>query len=603
MRNIDKKTELQLLALSLSLGTTVFFFSPFELLINNQAEFIVDPKHIVIALLLSAIAAVAAGILVLNLVLIISKTAYRIVASLLFGLLLGGYVQMLFFNGKMTFLNNVEGANAADNPLFDSINFVIFLLLFLTPAIITVFRLRDEKKQKVAPAPPRVILLVSAAIFLMQLTGAVTSALTHRWLKGDTEYPNALSYFSYEGVTNLSREDNIIVFLVDRFAGKYMDSALACYPEVSDVLSGFTYYRDCVSCYPCTFPSVPQLVTGVEYGRETWVDYLTRAWSGDNLLQTLRDNGYSVNVSLDGSTTFVGMRDVAAYADNVVVPTPGKDGDSDLYRMNYLGKGGIVPVFLNYSMAKLVPTYFKDMFLRNVGMTPTERFVVFADSLIERQPSAVSNTSDLAFLRYLTEAGVRADNPKKAFVFVHLNGVHNPKPVMADLAPDRGAAATDLSTATARGAIELLGTCFAQMKALGIYDSSTVIVLADHGSQGLDIERMRRENSTAGGVSGYISTLLIKPKNAPDAPLIINEEAQLSNQFIPATVLEAAGIDHAKYGVSVQDVLRDKLSPERRLRLVMFTGFFIPTVPDEYGVFYINGPAHDDNSWTLGDAP
>lgn len=600
-RRIDKKSELLILVLSLSLGATVFFFSPFELLVNNQGEFFVRPGKIVFALFVATVIVIAGAVALLNVILIISKPVFQIVTALLFGFLLSGYIQMLFFNGRMKFLNAEEPVVTSDVSLFDIVNILIFVIVLLTPVVLAIMNLREEKRKKESSKLlSSTILIVSGAIFLMQLAGASSSALTHTWKTEDSGYPTELSYFSYKGTTSLSREENIIVFLVDRFAGKWMDATLEAYPETKDILQGFTYYRDCVSCYPCTFPSVPQMVTGCEYEKQTWVDYLTKAWNEDNLLGKLKSNGYSVNLALDSSTTYVSMRDVAMYADNVVVPSA-EDvyGENKLYRINYTGKGGILSIFLKYSMAKLVPQGFKDYFLLSVGASPTDRFVLIDDSVIDRQPPVVSNNSDLAFADYLDNFGLNADNAKKTYVFIHLNGVHNPKQFLADFAPDKGAAAPDLSTATARGVLAILDNYFCKLRELGIYDKSTIIVLADHGSQGLDLDKLKSENPPKGMVSGYISTMLIKPKDAPLEPLIVDNTAQVSNQYIPATILESAGIEHSNYGISIQDVLREKLTPERTLRLVMFEGFFAPTAPSEPGIFRINGSTFDDGNWVF----
>lgn len=604
MKNFTRKNEFQIVALSLSLGATVCFFSPFELLVSNQSEFLINPKNIMLSLLLTALAAIAGCILLFNLLLLISEKLYRLVRSLLFGFLISGYIQMLFYNGRMTLLNKDDPIKT-ETSLYGTVNYIIYALFLLLPLIITVLHILDERKQKPTPEVfSKIITLVAAAIFLMQGVGALSSALTCKWIEPDDEYPNELTYFSYEGVTNLSSDENVIVFLVDRFAGMWMDTALECYPELNDSLTGFTYYRDCVSCYLNTFPSVAQAVTGRQYTGQTWKEYLDDAWSGDNVLKVLKDNGYSVNLSIDSSTTYATMKSVASYADNIVKPdADNKDHDSDLCRINYLGDGGVVPVFLKYSMAKLVPYYVKYNFLVSIGTDPTARFMEFREERIERQPTLISNDSDMAFLNYVNTIGLRADNTKKNYIFVHLNGVHNPRQFYADLAPDHGAAAPNLTIGTARGVFTLLNSYFDKMKKLGVYDNSTIIIMADHGNQNLNIPELRSKGSVEGSVSGLITTLLYKPKNAPSVPLQTDDAAQLSNQYIPSTVLNAAGIDHSAYGTSFQDILAGGTAPERCLRIYEFYGFFSTAVPDNLGDLLINGSSHDDSNWRLTDAP
>ncbi|MBR5712410.1 MAG: sulfatase-like hydrolase/transferase [Lachnospiraceae bacterium] len=588
--------EIQILALSVSLGLTIFFFSPYELLRCNQPEFLLYPQDIIPALAISAVVGVLAFILVLNILMLINTSLFRLVRSLLFGFLVGCYVQLLFYNGRMTLLNEEADTfiSVDETSPYSIVNFIIMLVLYFAPVVITAIQIDNEKKgKKLLPLNPMVIAAVSGAILLMQTAGAVQVSMQYKLLERDTAYPKHLTYFSYEGVSSLSKESNIMLFVVDRLDGDWFDRTLAAYPELNETLDGFTLYRDNVSRYSVTFPSVPHMLTGRAFNDQSWEDFLSDAWSGTNLLSRLSDNGYSVNLCMDSNTTYLSANAVSRYADNIVSPTDEDVEKGELYSINYIGKDGVIPIFLRYSLAKLMPYYYKSLFLIGVGTNPAEEFVVFTENHPERQPNPTSTSSDLAYYNYLTKVGISTNSTKKVFTFVHLDGPHDPDDSVAALVHDKGAAAPDLTIATARGSFEIIGEVIRQLKETGVYDNTTIIIVGDHGRKP---EYMYFTGLLDDKTVPILTALLIKPANAAHAPLTIDNTSPTSNEYIPATILQYAGIDSNEYGISVQDLVEQGLHPDRLLGFLHFNGFFnSQPVAFEYK---ISGPARDIASWT-----
>ena len=592
MKRINRSGFLQCLLLGATFGLTICFFSPYEIVRTNQSEFLIESGQIVKALLLTSIIAVILTSLVLLVLYALNKVIFRLVRSLIAGFILCGYIQMLFYNGKMQPFNNINPSTAVQEfSLFSIINLVIMAILFFGPVIVTAYVIDKEKKDgRTRTAPSKVLTYLVAVVLAMQTAGALQNTFGIKTIEYDNEYPKILSYLSYDGVTTLSKDNNVIVFLVDRLDGDWLNTTLECYPELYQELEGFTFYRDNISCYSLTFPSAPQLVTGKEFTGVTWSDYLTYAWSGTNYLSVLRNGGYSTNLILDENTTYINLKDVAQYADNVYKPTRQEIQNADsLYRINYINSGGIVPVFLRLSMARLVPYICKEAFTADLHGNPSERFVEILKESKDRHLGPVVNQTDDNFYSYLLDVGVNSTSDRATFAFIHLNGSHNPDETTAKRAPDGGAAAPNETIATTRGAFVILGEYFKQMKQLGVFDNSTIIVLGDHGRQPYEILDEKKIDSP------IVTGLLVKPRNEGRNKLVVDSETQLSNEYIPATILEAAGLDHSAYGVSIQDIVKDRLSLERTIRFYYFYGYFNPYI--QVCTYRINGNGRDFSNW------
>ena len=132
-----------------------------------------------------------------------------------------------------------------------------------------------------------------------------------------------------------------------------------------------------------------------------------------------------------------------------------------------------------------------------------------------------------------------------------------------------------------RGCFAILDIYFEKMKEIGIYDNSTIILLGDHGADG--------KTSTS---------LLLKPKGATGS-LQIDTEAELSDIYFGASILEAAGIPHDEFGISYFDIIGG-LSPVPRI-LYEYCGRTDykkgGRTIDLYAIYEVTGNANDADNW------
>ena len=573
----NKKNELPIIILSIAFSFTLFFFSPIDIFLGNQREFVVTFGRVAVPMLLTALVFAADLCLVLNILLMIHEKLCKLVSSALFGLLLAGYTQSLLLNSKMAAVTG-DNSSYKDNDKSVILNLVLFICIAALPVILTVISWFAKNAKLFTFSKGRIIPYISGLIFLMQLAGTGSSIASADFSKYKKQYT---SYLSYEQTMDLSKDGNIVVFLVDRLDSLWMDRVIKEYPDVKDEFDGFTFYQNNVSHNTNTFPSIPQMLTHKHYEGNDWIDYVGEAWDGDTVPKNLKENGYDVNLLIDNLTTYGSVAQLEDQCDNI------SHCDPDDVEFNYLGGKGIIPAMTQLSLSKLSPYMWKNEFINGFGANLSADFVRTKSDMDDMLPMAVGLESDLKYYDYITSHEFTADSPNKTFSYIHLNGAHDSEQELADLYDstiplDRWV--------TTRGDFEILFYYFDQMKKLGIYDNSTIVVLGDHGRAPSEIEVDGKE-----GLDSAITTaLLVKPANAESGQLKYDRYSEQSLDFFPASILEYAGIDHEKFGISFNDVAEKELHPDRWLQTFKFAGYG-KTV---YKTLYkITGDARDFNNW------
>lgn len=575
------KNKLLILTLSIALGFTVFFFSPMDIFIGNQREFVVEFKNAALPMLGASAAAslFAAGLLVLFL--LIWEPLFAVFSRLLFGLLLAMYFQSLFLNSRMASITG-DDVSYTDNMTSAIVNLVVFCVIMLLPLILHILA-RIMKNNKVLNCGKGMIVpYISGLIFVMQLVGTGSSILSTDFGKYKKMYTK---YLAIEPTLSLSKDENIVVFLTDRLDSLWMDEVLERYPEMSKKLEGFTFYQNNISHNTNTFPSVPQMLTHNYYKGEEWADYTSRSWDGDTVPKLLSENGYDVNLLIDNLTTYSSLAQLDGQCDNI------SECDPDNIKINYIGAGGIIPTMSCLSFSKLSPYILKSEFTRGMGSNLSQNFVKYIDESPDHMPMSVGVDSDLKYYDYLKEHGLDADNEDKTFSFVHLNCSHgNSFELMALY---NRLDNLDIYSTT-RGGFQIIFKYIEELKRLGIYDNTTIIILGDHGRAPVEIE----VDDEPGLTSAITTALLVKPKNAPAEKLKFDRDSELSNDFFPASILEYAGIDHEDFGYSYNDVIEGELHPDRYMQTFDWHGFGKVV----YKAYYkVTGDARDFDNWEVLD--
>ncbi|MBR5405557.1 MAG: hypothetical protein IK107_04610 [Oscillospiraceae bacterium] len=582
-KRLTRHRELTILLSSLVCSFTVCFFSPVDLFLGNQREFTVGPQHIILPLLLVALLSAAGAFLLFNLFLLISRRFWRGMECLVFGALLAMYLQMLLMNGRMREFTG-DGVSY-DDPVFLTANMLIEYAIVLIPTIVYLLSEFKPEQPVLKAIRSHAIIYISGALLIMQAVGTGSIVAQHGIRKVDsTQY---VRYLSYEPVTKLSSENNVVVFLTDRLDSLWMDETLGWYPSLYKTLDGFTFYQNNIANFTNTFPSVPNMLTTAPFRNETAQKYLTQAWAGNTLTRRLHDNGVLVNLLVDGATTYTKFYDLDGQCDNLIYdPTIP-------YEVNYVGYSGIIPTMLRFSLDKLTPYCIKEQLALRVTSDFSNSFITISGDLPDAQPWGVGTESDLRFNDFLRTHKVTAGSDKPTFSFIHLNFAHDTSLELQSLCPETRDLTYGNSNATVRGAFTILEQYFDQMKEAGVWDCSTVIILGDHGHVPVELECDHQERLD----SPIVTALLIKPRNAPAEPMQRDLHTELANNYFASSVLEYAGVDRTGFGPSFDDIINGMTPPPRYMQTSQTTG------GNGYGdasLFYeVTGNARDLANWKI----
>jgi hypothetical protein len=563
--------------LGFSVSIAVFILSPLYVISASRSDFPVKTSELLLPMF---IACLADGLLLSGVLLLLKRFAQRaagIVSRLLAGLLIAFFVQAVFFNSDSTVLTGYR-ASYADPGVTVFGNMAVYLLIVLLPELLHIISVKSGHFKK---ADKYSVLCIAAAALSVQTVWTAVKASRTDLSSYDSNY---YGYLSYENAMSLSEKENIVVILSDRLDSYYMDDMLEKYPDIAEKFDGFTFYQNNVSHSTNTFPSVAQMLTGKLYDGGEWQEYMHNAWDGRAIPVVLKNNGYDVNIIPDGVTTIGSLRDMDGIFDNISYY------DSDSSGVSYLGKYGVVQALAKLSLSRMFPHMLKGVAEGGLGSN-IGRFMILPDEEPEdKVRPAMKPETDIRFYDYLRKHGLRADNPDKTFTFIHLSGSHSLSSDLAELyEPVEGE--PDVYQTT-RGDFEIIFSYFDQLKKLGIYDNTTIIVLGDHG---------RPPNETDGVFSlklksEIVTALLIKPAGAESAPIAFDRYSELSNDYFGASVLEYAGISHDDYGYSYNDIISNELHTDRYLQSVKFINYGSLKYTARYK---ITGDARDFDNWEI----
>lgn len=491
----------------------------------------------------------------------------------LWGVYVISYIQTLFLNGGMTL---ITGDKAEYNGQI--INILLWVIVSLLPLCLwIVFKIKNK-----AFHYEKALIFTAFLISGMQIAGLVSSAVFADLPIGFDENTDE-KFFSYESAIHFSPVENICVFLLDRLDVTYMTEVLETYPELYKQLSGFTLYQNNIAEFTGTFPSVTTILTQ-HYYREglTFDEYWEEAWAQHTVIDTLKENGFITNLFIDILSTYGDVKQIQGRTDNL------KSVEIRIYMKGMLDAAG------RLSLGRLSPYYLKNFFLGPIDSAFGNNFFRMNNdgSHVVQRPG-INVTSDLDFYEFILQNDFSVDSEKKVFNFIHLNCSH----ADWDKAVTTGGYHFDAKSGiikhggnyidSTRACFEILNSYFEQMRNIGVYDNSTIILLADHGATNPYSEK-----------KAVTTCLFIKPQGGHES-LTINTEAELSNQYFGASILEAAQLSLSDLSVSFFDVIGGAPPPIRSF--YSYSSWWGAREGAQMiklnGIYEINGDASDFENW------
>jgi hypothetical protein len=452
---------------------------------------------------------------------------------LLFGCMLAAYIQSLFLNGNMVMIGESTAPHNALSFLNIS-NLLTWLIIAAAPLILwLVFRKNKDLEIDTT------LVIITAVILCLQIGTTTVGAINtprHEGL-GDSSM-----HLVYEPVLDLSSEENIIVFLIDSFNTSTLIDLLEEYPELNYQLDGFTLYKNNIPNYIKTFPAITTMLTQHYYEENTdFLDFFEEAWSREGFLDTLRASGFRINLILDEPATYGNIENLVGNADNLV---------DDMTYIN------IFPVNIFLSSSRLsggvfAPYLLKEPFLRGFPADFGNTFAEVISYDYTVVPPQIGDVSDLLFYDLINQNALSVNDDSSVFNFIYLIGGHITSRLGYYAAEDRIYRRDDNNHhAATRASLHIMNTFINQLREAGVFDNTTIIILSDH------VDEHGPRNAT--------TALLIKPKGA-SGRLQFNYDAELSNKYFGASVLQIAGLPHEHLGLSYFDIIGGAPPPPRFL--------------------------------------
>ncbi|OUO90680.1 hypothetical protein B5F40_05690 [Gordonibacter sp. An230] len=494
---------LGMLAPLLLAALTVCVSTPLEIVAKNPNEFLFLPTDALPVLAAFALTVSVALSLALSL---LRGKAYWIALAIVSSAILSSYFAMSQL-GFLAFPSRGE-MDFSDYPW---LLFVFDASLYLAPfALLLLFFLRF--RSKFAP----ITTLTAFALVLAQTVGLAGTLVSLPEAGSSSERP----YLTTDGLYTLSGEGDIVVFVLDMFDDNILDNAYdqALAPETLAEFSGFTRFDNVSQLASHTRTAIPSLLMGrpfLDLDSQSWsYQQISENFAQRNLLDELQEQGFSTGVYSASLQTH--LESIGSKADNLR-PVNEQEVSVDW--------AGTVRSLTNLGLYRVLPLAFKSSLYEQTYADEVNRSVLHGST-------GPYLTDDYAYYRTLQETGLSLDAEKKSFRFIHLHGAH--WPYHLDKAAQRTDDETDEPT-QALGSLEIVSEYLRQLKELGAYDSTTIIVTADHGLVSDVLPPNERPNPA-------VPILLAKPATAGSehSPLATSSDP-VSHQDISATILEAAG--------------------------------------------------------------
>lgn len=553
---------------SLLAGFTVPFVllicATFSVYFSNSAEFTFTlgdfaPAFIFISLGIFAVITIS--------LLLTKGTLRHSIFTLCAFLVTAAFIQSLVTN--MTF-QGMPGDGNVEYPSTGKIiiNFTVWVLLC---SVFLWFGLLSKKAETGRSVMSFLLILV----LVMQTVSLVPAAITYANEKAEQEgghqAENKSVYLTTDGMFELSSKDNIVVIILDRFDDRYFKEILNSDSEYLDSLDGFTYYEDNISKYPRTYPAVTSMLTGMENDYSgTRTQYFEKAYTTSTFLPDLKANNYEINLYIP---SYYAYDDAGVFGD-LVANTSAAEGHT------ISSKGELVSKLFELSSYFWAPEIFKS---NNIGSSSFGEIVTLDGAAPKYE---MTESSDPEVYKTFTQSGLTTQNKKNTFSFLHLRGCHSPYAMDENCNLVEKSSVTSLQQTT--GCFKFISEYIEQMKKLGIYKDSTIIITGDHAALDSDSKEYANENLTG---------LLVK-KSGDSGTELKMSSAQVSQDNFLAAIVKSAGIKTSTdYGQAYDEVPEGE-TMTRTHYFQLYTG---SDRKDENLTYTITGKGSDFANWDITD--
>ena len=365
----------------------------------------------------------------------------------------------------------------------------------------------------------------------LMLTTDIFMSHENRVLSND-EMADGKTVLSYKNLANVGSSRNVVYFVIDRFDYRFYLDAMEKCPEIFEELDGFTCYEDALALYPRTYPAVPYLITGVEQDfsmpREDYFDY---AYENSEFLKKLSENGYKINIYSDIFYSYESAEELTFIANTSV--------ESAEYEIN--DGAGLGMKLALVSLYRYLPYLAKPLITVGTGSFSSH---VSYDSEFPRYTTDMRN-----LWLALTEDSMELADYDKSFSFIHFSGTHTP--YLYDESFNKAVGSVSTLSAT-KQSFKIINRYLSEMKRLGVYEDSTVIITGDHASIGSDSDTPMNPHTVP---------ILFKPSGSSDG--FEKSAAPAAHENIIPSILKSEGMSPEGLASALGDIPENAQIPRR----------------------------------------
>lgn len=513
------------------LAFMLLIFGPAEIFFANVAEFkFVYGEFAGRMALMAAVVSLIGAVIVACL----PKIVRNVVLSLVFGVSIAGYAQVMFINEGLDLLGmNPEGYQVVTGQAV--VNAIIWLVLIALVIILAIWKANIWKS---VVAYGSVFLILIQAVALFSLAFSAEEGAYTRENEGDW-------YISGEDQYKVSANENIIVIVLDYFSNQYLEPTLAVYPDALDCLKDFTYYNNTDCAYFGTYPSLAHFLSGNEPVPQISInDWTKNIWASEKtqgFYQALRDQNYVSNIYTPDKSMLCGMNSVEVL-------------EGTFSNITNEGQDLVVNFdLLTQTMTKMSCYRFFPYALKPYAYTGVDEY---ADVVVPRENRIRHNNHE--FYEGLKQFGLSVDEESNYYIIQHLMGPH-----VYETSADGNHKGDSTKEETIKGCMVIVEAYLNQLKELGVYDNATIIVTSDHGAP--------RDSQ--------VVFFMKNPGETHDEMPV--SSAPISLTDYQATIAQAAGINQIPYGLAVSDIPEDM--ERERIAWVRMWDDSLPAVPKYTG--------------------
>ena len=527
---------------------SIFLFIPYEIYMGNASEFNFDLREFIAPILVAGIVFVLLFIIHL----LLKGKVFEIFTSIVFSLTISCYIQSMILNGMLQKLDGTQN-------VFDRKEKIINLLIWIIIFLINIVGVYYKKK-----IWGDIYKWGGIIIFGAQIVALMTLLLTYQAPKRELR-------ITTRGLYEISKDNNVIIFCLDKFDQKYVESTLEKFPYALNGLEGFTYYPNATGKYCYTHISVPYLLTGnwiPEYD-PTYEQHCKR-FDESEYFNCITDN--VGNIGIYTSEYCLWGENARAKVDNCMI-------------LEYVVKQSQMSKACIYSALYRASPFAMKHFFEYSAEDFNKAIVVVGE---DKEFNNVGHKIDAEIIEHLKSEGltVNKEYGDSAFRFIHLNGTHLPYEL------NEHGEYSDVETSVeqcAVGEFKLIEAYCDELERLGLFEKATIIITADHGlGYVLQVDSPEERNANP--------ILFYKPAGIGREEEIKTSLAPTGHDDIFKTVLDAYGMASSEYEYSIDEITEEM----DRIRYFYWC-WQDPEITDYESCIHIEyaiqGDARDNNSW------